>query len=133
MNPKAVKQTGFSASKHEANHCKAAGQILDRVGDKWTVMVVGILSNGPVRFNALQRAIAGVSHRMLTLTLRGLERDGLIVRTVYPTVPPKVEYALTDLGRSLIEPLQALAFWADRHRLTIEAARAAFDASAIHQ
>lgn len=130
MSTKTAEQAALDAAHGDTNHCKAVGQILDRIGDKWTVMVVGILSHGPMRFNAMQRAIAGVSHRMLTLTLRGLERDGLVSRTVYPTVPPKVEYALTDLGRSLIEPLQALAAWADRNRPTIEAARVAFDASA---
>ena len=78
--------------------CRAVGQILDRVGDKWSVMAVGTLSKGPMRFNAMMRTIGGVSHRMLTLTLRGLERDGLVKRTVFPTVPPKVEYSLTDKG-----------------------------------
>lgn len=104
--------------------CKALGRVLDRIGDKWTVMVVGALSKGPVRFNALMRLIGGVSHRMLTLTLRGLEQDGLVKRTVYPTVPPKVEYQLTDVGRSLIEPLSALTVWAQTHLPAIEAARA---------
>lgn len=104
--------------------CKALGRVLDRIGDKWTIMVVGGLSNGPMRFNALQRLIDGVSHRMLTLTLRGLEQDGLVKRTVYPTVPPKVEYQLTDVGRSLIEPLSALSSWAQKNLPAIEAARA---------
>jgi DNA-binding HxlR family transcriptional regulator len=130
MRATATEQTIGDAAGHDMNHCKSAGQILDRIGDKWTVMVVGLLSKGPIRFNAMQRAISGVSHRMLTLTLRGLERDGMVLRTVYPTVPPKVEYALTDLGRLLIEPLLALALWADRNRPTIEAARAAFDNAA---
>src|SRR4051812_45637595 len=97
--------------EHEHASCKALGQVLDRIGDKWTVMVVGGLSNGPMRFNALLRLIAGVSHRMLTLTLRGLEHDGLVKRTVYPSVPAKVEYELTDVGRSLIKPLSALSEW----------------------
>lgn len=104
-------------------HCKALGRVLDRIGNKWTIMVVGALSKGPVRFNALQRLVSGVSHRMLTLTLRGLKQDGLITRTVYPTVPPKVEYQLTEVGRSLIEPLSALASWAERNLPDIEAAR----------
>lgn len=95
--------------------------------DKWTIMVVGGLSKGPVRFNALLRLIDGVSHRMLTLTLtlRGLEQDGLVKRTVYPTVPPKVEYELTAVGRSLIEPLSTLSSWAQKYLPAIEAARAA--------
>ena len=109
---------------HEHEHCKALGRILDRVGDKWTIMVVGALSKGPVRFNALLRLIDGVSHRMLTLTLRGLEQDGLVHREVYPTVPPKVEYQLTEIGSSLIEPLSALSSWVERNFAAIEAARA---------
>jgi len=104
--------------------CKALGRVLDRIGDKWTIMVVGALSKGPVRFNALLRLIGGVSHRMLTLTLRGLEQDGLVKRTVYPTVPPKVEYQLTDIGRSLIAPLSTLSAWAEANLPAIEAARA---------
>ena len=107
--------------------CKALGRVLDRIGDKWTVMVVGALSKGPVRFNALMRFVEGVSHRMLTLTLRGLEKDGLVKRTVYPTVPPKVEYQLTEVGCSLIEPLSALTAWAQTNLPAIEAARATND------
>ncbi|NUO77127.1 MAG: helix-turn-helix transcriptional regulator [Lysobacter sp.] len=110
------------------SECRVVLDVLDRIGDKWTVMAVGALADGPMRFNAILRSIEGVSHRMLTLTLRGLERDGLVHRTVYPTVPPKVEYELTALGHSLIEPLQALAGWAMRHRVEIEAARERFDA-----
>jgi DNA-binding HxlR family transcriptional regulator len=112
---------------HEPEECRAVVQALDRIGDKWTVMVVGTLSKGPMRFNAVMRAIGGISHRMLTLTLRGLERDGLVKRTAYPTIPPKVEYELTELGRSLIGPLKALATWAQRNRPAMEAARARFD------
>jgi DNA-binding HxlR family transcriptional regulator len=105
-------------------NCKVLGQVLDRIGDKWTVMVVGALSKGPLRFNALLRVIGGVSHRMLTLTLRGLEQDGLVKRTVYPTVPPKVEYELTEIGASLIKPLRALSAWAQTNQSAIESARA---------
>ena len=107
--------------------CLELGQVLDRIGDKWAVMVVGVLSRGPVRFNAIMRSIAGVSHRMLTLTLRGLERDGLVKRTVYATVPPKVEYQLSPLGQSLIQPLSVLSDWAAANRAAIEAAREVFD------
>ena len=107
--------------------CRALGQILDRVGDKWAVMVVGTLAYGPMRFNALMRAIGGVSHRMLTLTLRGLERDGLLTRTAYATIPPKVVYELTGLGRSLIEPLKVLKGWAVENQAAIDIARIAFD------
>lgn len=113
--------------KPDAETCKALGNILDRVGDKWTVMVVGILSDGPMRFNALQRAVAGVSHRMLTLTLRGLERDGLVKRTAFATVPPRVDYELTKLGHSLKSPLEILAEWVQTNRVAIERARKAFD------
>jgi DNA-binding HxlR family transcriptional regulator len=114
------------AHEGEAN-CKALAQILDRVGDKWTIMVVGVLSHGPMRFNALQREIPGVSHRMLTMTLRGLERDGLVKRTAFATIPPRVDYELTPVGQSLTEPLLALAGWARGQQASIEAARAAFD------
>lgn len=110
--------------------CRALGEILDRIGDKWTVMVVGVLSHGPHRFNAILRAVGAVSHRMLTLTLRALERDGMVTRTAYATIPPKVEYALTPLGRSLIEPLHTLSSWALDHQSTIEAARARYDLAA---
>lgn len=110
--------------------CKAMAQVLARVGDKWTVMVVGVLSGGPQRFNTILRTIGGVSHRMLTLTLRGLERDGLVTRTSYPTIPPKVEYELTELGRSLIAPLRALSVWGLDNLHAIEEARARFDARA---
>ncbi|MEI9430179.1 winged helix-turn-helix transcriptional regulator [Mesorhizobium sp. Cs1299R1N3] len=113
--------------EHHPDECRAVGQILDRIGDKWTVMVVGALSNGPLRFNAIMREIGGVSHRMLTLTLRGLERDGLVTRTAYATIPPKVEYELTELGRSLIEPLRVLATWAIKHRPLMEQARAKYE------
>ena len=101
--------------------------VLARVGDKWTVLVVGVLGEGPSRFNALRRALGSISQRMLTLTLRGLERDGLVRRSVYPTVPPRVEYALTPLGRSLLEPVSALGGWAQRNRAAIHAARLRFD------
>ncbi|MCX8478090.1 MAG: helix-turn-helix domain-containing protein [Sphingomonas sp.] len=103
--------------------------MLDRIGDKWTVMVVGALSEGPMRFNAIMRTVDGVSHRMLTITLRGLEADGLVKRTAYATIPPKVEYELTMLGRSLIDPLTALAGWARRNRPAMAAARAQFEAA----
>ncbi|WP_245428484.1 winged helix-turn-helix transcriptional regulator [Kumtagia ephedrae] len=122
----AVKEAS-AGDEHDHEACRALGQILDRVGDKWTVMAVGALSKGPLRFNALMRTIGGVSHRMLTLTLRGLERDGLVTRTAYPTIPPKVEYELTPLGRSLIEPLRVLSGWAIENRPAIELSRAAFD------
>jgi DNA-binding HxlR family transcriptional regulator len=110
-----------------AENCKALGQILDRIGDKWTIMVVGVLSHGRMRFNALQRAIPGVSHRMLTMTLRGLERDGMVKRTSYPTIPPRVEYELTARGESLQDPLKALASWVRSQQAGIEASQREYD------
>jgi len=107
--------------------CQTVTEVLARVGDKWTMQVVMTLGNGPVRFNALRRAVDGISQRMLTRTLRGLERDGLISRTVTPTVPPRVDYALTPLGRSLVEPVSALGDWAVANRERIAAARERFD------
>src|SRR5262249_3328450 len=94
-----------------------------RVGDKWSVLVVVMLGAGPKRFNELRRSIATISQRMLTLTLRGLERDGLVTRTVFPTIPPRVDYELTELGRSLLTPVDALGRWAREHRATIVRAR----------
>jgi DNA-binding HxlR family transcriptional regulator len=114
--------------RHLSENCQAVSEVLQRVGDKWTVLVVKILGNGPMRFNELKRAIDGISQRMLTLTLRALERDGLVTRTVYPSVPPRVEYELTQLGRSLLQPVSALATWAIDHRGSIDGARKKFDA-----
>ncbi|SUD31332.1 transcriptional regulator [Pseudomonas fluorescens] len=111
--------------------CKLIGIVLDRIGDKWTVMTVAALSNGPLRFNALMRSVSSVSHRMLTLTLRGLERDGMVKRTIYPTTSPKVEYELTEMGCSLIEPLQALGKWAAVHGPLIEKAQDQYDRKAL--
>ena len=108
--------------------CRAISETLGRIGDKWTVLVVELLAEGPVRFNELRRTIGNISQRMLTLTLRGLERDGLVTRTVYPTIPPRVEYELTKLGRTLREPLIAVADWARKHRPAIVEARKVFDA-----
>jgi len=115
------------AQTEAAANCKALGRILDRIGDKWTVLVVEVLTHGPLRFNALQRAVPGISHRMLTLTLRGLERDGLVERTAFPTIPPRVDYALTEAGHSLKAPLQTLVSWARSRQEGIEAAQTLFD------
>ena len=109
--------------------CRAVSEVLDRVGDKWSVLVVTTLGDGPKRFNELRRAIASISQRMLTLTVRGLERDGLVTRTVFATIPPRVDYELTDLGRSLLAPVNALGLWARRNRDGIERARARYDAA----
>lgn len=106
-------------------------QILDRIADKWTTLVIGILSTRPtVRFTELRRAIEGISQKMLTQTLRELERDGLVTRTVFATVPPRVDYALTPLGRTLGEPLHALETWATQHMGAIRDAQQRFDAAA---
>jgi DNA-binding HxlR family transcriptional regulator len=110
--------------------CVATREVLNRVGDKWSVYVVGLLGSGPKRFSELRRTIEGISQRMLTLTLRGLERDGLVTRTVFPSIPPRVDYSLTPLGRTLLEPVTALADWAQKNGEAIHAARAAFDARA---
>ena len=116
------------AKRHISENCQAVSDVLARVGDKWTVLTVSILGRGPMRFNELKRTIGGVSQRMLTLTVRALERDGLVTRTVYPSVPPRVEYELTALGRSLLSPVSALAAWAIDHRGAIDGARRKFDA-----
>jgi DNA-binding HxlR family transcriptional regulator len=112
---------------HVPEDCRAASEVLGRVGDKWTVLVVSTLGNGPMRFNELRRALGSISQRMLTLTLRALERDGLVTRTVFPIVPPRVDYELTRLGRSLLEPVNALALWARKNRAGIQDARRRFD------
>lgn len=103
-------------------------QVLDRVGDKWTILIYGVLSTGPKRFSEIQRAIEGISQKMLSQTLRSLERDGLVQRTVYPVTPPKVEYALTELGETLCEPINSLQEWAYQYISHIENAQQAFDA-----
>lgn len=108
--------------------CRGVASILARVGDKWSVLVIMLLGGGPRRFNELKRMVGGISQRMLTLTLRGLERDGLVTRTVFPTIPPRVDYELTDLGRGLWKPVEALGKWAHDHRAEIEGARSTFDA-----
>ena len=105
-------------------------QLLDRIGDKWTVLVLGVLAQSPRRYGEIARAVEGVSQKMLTQTLRHLERDGMVVRTVHATVPVRVDYELTDLGRSLSGPLAVLEAWAVEHIDVIEQARAAYDAPA---
>ncbi|MGI3900817.1 MAG: winged helix-turn-helix transcriptional regulator [Janthinobacterium lividum] len=112
---------------HSASECAGVAPVLARVGDKWSVLIVRSLGQGPRRFNELKRDIGGISQRMLSLTLRGLERDGLVNRTVFPVVPPRVDYALTDLGRSLWAPVEALGTWAQSHRAEIAAAQIRYD------
>ena len=112
---------------HATEDCRAVSEILSRVGDKWTVLVVEYLGRGPMRFTELKRAVGGISQKMLTITLRGLERDGFVTRTVFPTIPPRVDYELTDLGRELLKPVKALGEWARANTSRINAARERFD------
>ena len=111
----------------QTQSCRSVSDVLARVGDKWSVLIVMLLGQGPRRFNELKRLVGGISQRMLTLTLRGLERDGLVTRTMFPTIPPRVDYALTPLGHSLRTPVQALGDWAFAHQAEIAEARHAFD------
>ena len=117
------------SSQNVTDSCQTASDILGRVGDKWSMQVVMSLSGGSRRFSEIGRAIPDVSQRMLTLTLRGLERDGLVSRKVTPTIPPRVDYELTALGRSLQQPVIALGQWALDNQLHIRAGQAAFDAN----
>ena len=107
--------------------CNSVAGVLSRIGDKWSVLVIMQLASGPRRFNELRRTIGGISQRMLTLTLRGLERDGMVTRTAYPTIPPRVDYELTPLGQSLRGPVEALGLWAFDHSAVVAEARVAFD------
>lgn len=122
------RHTDVTAEDHSPVRCQAVNDILARVGDKWSMQVVMSLSAGPLRFNELRRAIDGISQRMLTRTLRALERDGLVDREVTPSVPPRVDYSLTALGRSLREPVAALGVWAMDNKPEVESARNRFDA-----
>lgn len=119
-------------SEHPADpyqqHCPSR-QLLDRIGDRWTVLVIGALTGGPLRFSALAARVEGVSQKMLTQTLRALERDGLVTRTVYAQIPPRVEYELTEAGHTLQEPLRALEEWAVTHMPDVLAARGRYDAA----
>jgi DNA-binding HxlR family transcriptional regulator len=112
---------------HRPEACPAVREVLNRVGDKWSVQIIALLGDAAMRFSELRRQIEGISQRMLTLTLRNLERDGLITRTVFAEIPPRVEYELTKLGKTLLEPIQGLAEWAAQYRTSIQDARAAYD------
>src|SRR6188474_1954431 len=116
MRPEHKKVPALPPSPHADGSCRAVASVLARVGDKWSVFVIMMLIDGPQRFNELKRKIGGISQRMLTLTLRGLERDGLVTRTVFPTIPPRVDYELTKLGRSLLEPVSGIGLWARQNR-----------------
>lgn len=114
-------------TKNVTGNCMAVHEVLSQIGDKWTVLVVRALNDGPRRFSELKRDVDGISQRMLTLTLKTLERDGFVTRTVYPTIPPRVDYELTALGHSLSEPLGVIAQWAITNRQRIVDARVSFD------
>ncbi|MXP30051.1 transcriptional regulator [Porphyrobacter algicida] len=116
-----------SPHPHSNPDCRAVSELLSRVGDKWTVLIVKALETQSRRFNELKREVGGISQQMLTRTLRMLERDGMVTRTVHPTVPPQVDYALTDLGRSLAVPVMALTEWTFANLPEIHANRAAYD------
>lgn len=118
--------TAWREQGFDAGNCPVR-QVLDRIGDKWTSLILFALAEQPRRFGALYRLLPDISKRMLTQTLRGLERDGLVTRHVFPTTPPSVEYRLSPLGRSCLEPLGALVAWADHHFAEIRVARAGFD------
>lgn len=115
---------------HVPGDCSKVAPILSRIGDKWSILVVSLLGDGPMRFNELRRRIGGISQRMLTLTLRGLERDGYLTRTVFPSIPPRVDYELTELGHSLLVPVRALGAWAMQNADFIQDAQRRFDLAA---
>ncbi len=127
MAPSHVRLVVPPPPSHIARDCARVSALLARIGDKWSVLIVILLSDGPRRFNELKKLIGGISQRMLTLTLRALERDGLVTRTVFPTVPPRVDYELTPLGRSMQKPVEALGAWAFANLTAIEKARLEFD------
>lgn len=112
---------------HRSTDCRAVSGVLARVGDKWSVLIIVLLGDGPRRFNEIKRLVGGVSQRMLTLTLRGLERDGLLTRTIFPTIPPRVDYELTKMGRSLRAAVEPLGSWARGHVGDIRKAQEKFD------
>jgi DNA-binding HxlR family transcriptional regulator len=114
-------------SLHLTEPCRRISTLLAQIGDKWTLLVVRELSEGPRRFSEVRRALGSISQKMLTTTLRALERNGFVTRTVYPTVPPRVEYALTSLGRDLLEPVSALSEWALKNAERVEKAQQKFD------
>jgi DNA-binding HxlR family transcriptional regulator len=121
------KHTHVTSPGHISGNCQRVSEVLSRIGDKWSVLIVMLLGDGPRRFNELKRMIGGVSQRMLTLTLRGLERDGLVTRTVFPTIPPRVDYELTPLGQSLRKPVEGIGTWAFANLDGIDRARQSFD------
>ncbi|GLW23767.1 transcriptional regulator [Microbispora triticiradicis] len=124
---RALRSLGRACLEHDPDVLRS---VLDRVGDKWSLILIGLLDKGPMRFTELLRTAPGISRRMLTLTLRGLERDGLVKRLIYPEIPPRVEYEVTPFGRTLSEPVLALTRWAADNQDAIRANRRAFDQAA---
>ena len=120
--------TALVAQWADSEHCRVVRETFDRVGDKWSLLVIVILAQGPQRFTALKAGAVGISQRMLTLTLRKPERDGLVDRTVFAVIPPRVEYELSPLGRTLIAPVTALADWAVTHHDAIKGSQVRYDA-----
>jgi DNA-binding HxlR family transcriptional regulator len=116
-----------TGSVGEPSACRAR-EVLQRVGDKWSMYVIDLLGQGTMRFSELHRSVDGITARMLTVTLRGLERDGIVTRTIHPVIPPRVDYALTPMGRTLLDAIGALVSWADGHLPEISAAQTAYDA-----
>ena len=115
---------------HQTEPCRRISDILSRIGDKWSLLVIRQLGDGPLRFSEIKRSLGSISQKMLTATLRGLERDGFVTRTVFPTVPPRVDYELTSLGHDLLDPVRELADWALHNAERIERARKRFDEAA---
>lgn len=135
MPPPGAAADGGHGRTGEVEACEAvrndpcrASEVLGRVGDKWSLQVIFCLGEGTRRFTDLKRSVNGISQRMLTVTLRGLERDGIVTRTMYPVMPPRVDYALTPMGDTLLEAASPLILWAHAHLDGIESARAAYDA-----
>ena len=122
-----VAAAGSRAGRPPLSGCRAR-EVLNRVGDKWSVFVIDRLGQGSQRFSELRRGIDGITGRMLTVTLRGLERDGLVSRTIHPVIPPRVDYELTPMGRTLLQTIEQLIDWADSHVADIHAAQTAYDA-----
>jgi DNA-binding HxlR family transcriptional regulator len=128
----AITMGGTVRLEHTPANCRAR-EVLDRVGDKWSLYVILNLGDGTKRFTELRRSIDGISQRMLTVTLKGLERDGIVCRTMYPVMPPRVEYTLTPVGRTLIDAVSTLFSWAEDHLADIDAARARYDDARLEQ
>ena len=125
--PTGADEDGPSGATGELSPCRAR-EVLQRVGDKWSMYVIDLLGQGTMRFSELHRSIDGITARMLTVTLRGLERDGIVTRTIHPVIPPRVEYELTPMGQTLLDAIGQLVTWADSHLPEIGAAQAAYDA-----